>query len=921
MRLVHRHDEVEALDRLLDAARAGLSGALVVRGEPGIGKTALLGHALESAADLRVARVSGIESEMELGFAALHQLLIPFLPRLDDLPEPQRAALRSAFGLVAGPAPNRFLVGLAVLTLLSNAAGERPLLCVVDDAQWLDHASSEVLAFVARRLYADGIALIFAARCADPGRTVLDGLPCLSLEGLPDAGARKVLMSALQSPLNGRVRDRIITEACGNPLALTELVGELTARQLAGASPLPEPLHLGERLEARFLRRVRALPKKTQALLLLVAASPSDDAALIWQGAERLGINAAAGVVAEADRLISLGPPIAFRHPLIRSAIYYGASVTERRRAHDVLGSVSDPRRDADRRAWHLAAAANGPDETVAAELERSADRARARGGYAAAAAFFARAAELGPEGARRGERKLAAAQAELAAGAPLRAEILVEEATQQLVGQLHRAQARRLRGNIRFALGHGSEAPGILLGAARALEPVDPRLARETLLEAFEAAHWAGSLTTGAGMPEVARAARAAPRLPSPLAPAPALLLDGLSTLLTAGHRAGVPLLRRAITALAAAELRPDDGLRWLGLGSYAAGELFDDDAVRVLTTRWVDLARAQGALTTLPTALAFSGGYEVFAGRFSAADARFEEGRQISAATGNPGVVGATAPQQLLLVAWRGHESETRALAASLIRDATGRGQGKVVAFCNAATTVLELGLGNYDAALASALSVTADDPFYLGTQVLADLVEAAARTGSSDAAGLALERLAGRAAVSGTDLAKGMLARSRALLAGGADAERLYQAAVDRLKRTDAAPQLARAYLLYGEWLRRRRRRRDARDTLRVAHELFQAIGAHAFAERARNELLATGERARKRSVETLDDLTPREVQIARLASEGARNPEIAAQLFISPSTVAYHLRKVYRKLGINSRNELAPLQAGASLDEAA
>jgi len=901
--LLDRRREFEELDRLLDAARAGLSATVVLRGEPGIGKTALLNRLLESAPEFRVARVDAVESEMELDFAGLHQVLSPFLPRLDRLPVPQRHALGAAFGLVVGGPPDRFLVGLATLTLLADAAAERPLLVVVDDAQWLDRESAAVLAFVARRLLADGIAILFAVRDADEQREALEGLPELDLGGLQEEAARKLLRSVVQGRLDDLVGEQILGKARGNPLAVLEFAGELTPAQLTGQSLLPDPLALGTRLEHHFLRQVRALPATSQRLLLLAAAEPSGDPALFWRAANRLALGPEAAV-GETERLLAYVPQVAFRHPLIRSAIYAGAQAAERRRVHEALAAASDPARDPDRRAWHGAMAAIAPDEQVARELERSAGRARERGGNSAAAAFLARAAELTPDDGRRAERLLAASQAELDAGAPARARVLLSEVAPRREDQSLHAQALRLQGMIDYTLGQLARTPSILLRAAERFDPFDADLARATHLEAMQAALYAGRLATGADALSVAHSTRAA----SLRETATGALLAGFSTLLVDGYTPAVPLFRRAIELLASDHARPEERLRWLMLGCIAAGVLLDDEAEHLLANRWVQLAREQGALTALPVALNYLGWYEVQAGRLGAAEIHLVERREISAAMGNAGVVGLAGAGDLLLVAWRGREAETRAAAAAMRRDCIERGQGAGVTHALSALAVLELGLGRYQEALACALDVFEEDLPYLGTLSLADLVEAAARSGELRVAASALDRLSARAHASGTRRARGLLARSRALLAEDDDAGPLYAEAIEWLQGPLVVPELARAHLLYGEWLRRRRRRLEARQQLRSAYELFDAIGAEAFAERARVELLATGGRARARRSDTREELTSQEARIAQLASEGLSNLEIAAQLFISPSTVDYHLRKVFRKLGVSSRTRL-------------
>ena len=907
--LVNRVSEMARLGALLDDVRHGLSGTLVLRGEAGIGKTALLERAISSANDFQVVRALGIESEMELGFAGLHQLVLPFLPRLERLPTPQRVALASAFGLRAGAPPDRFLVGLATLTILASAASEKPLLCIVDDTQWLDIESSEVLAFVARRLVADRIALLFAVREPAERHVALTGLPEMHIGGLLAEDAQSLLATVAGVPLDAQVSDRIIAETEGNPLAILELTADLTQRQLGSAWLLAEPLPIGTRLQQRFVGQVRGLPADTQTFLLLAATASSDDPVVVWRAAQQLGLEREAVAAAEAQRLLVVGPQIAFRHPLIRSAIYHSAPAAERRRMHAALAAAGGPVADPDRHAWHRAAAAVEPDEEVAVELAQRGADAQQRGSYAASAAFLSRAAELTPDRGIRADRLAAAAQASLMAGAPDRAQALLDEAMPGLEDPLQRAQARSLEGGVRFALGQGGETALILLEAARSVAPFDGALARQMLLGALEAAIWIQPATTGPVLREIAGAARGLPRSPESPARAEDFLLDGYVALILAGYSFGAPVLKQAIQRMLTEELDATDALRWLGLVSLAAYHLFDDAAIHALATHWVRLAREHAALTILPIALAHLEGAELAAGRLKECEALAEQSLEILAATGNPGMLGAAARGNSLLLAWRGNEVEARAMAAAHLGYALERGQTGSANFANYALVVLELGLGRYPAALENALPLYEDDPPVAGSWVLPNLVEAAVRSGNEDAARGALDRLSERAGASGTPLALGVLARSRALVAGDAGAEPLYRESIDQLGRCSMKPELARSHLLFGEWLRRQGRRRDARDELRTAHEMFVSMGLEAFAERARVELLATGERARKRTVETQTQLTPQETRIARLASEGARNQEIAAQLFISDSTVEYHLVKVFRKLGVTSRTQLA------------
>ena len=902
--MLDRHQEKAALDRLLRNVREGVSGALVLRGEPGIGKTALLDYAVAAAADMQVARVVGVESEMELGFAALHQLVLPFVPAFDQLPPPQRDALASAFGLVAGNAPDGFLVGLAALTLLANTATEQPLLCVVDDVQWLDHASATVLAFVARRLFADRIGMLFAVCEPAERRVPLDGLPDLTLAGLPPREARELLVSVSGVPVNPRVGERIVAQTRGNPLALVELGAELTRDELSGASPLPEPLPVGRRLEEGLRRRVQGFPADLQTLLLLAAAEPSGDPNLLWRACSVLGLEPEVADFPGVDRLLTFAPRIEFRHPLIRSAVYHGATGLSRQRAHKALAAVSDPERDPDRRAWHLAAAAVGPDEDVAAELECSADRARDRGGWSAAAASLRRAAALTPDKERRAVRQLHAAHAELVAGSPAVAAELLEQATPALADPGRRAEAMRLRAWTRFQLGERDTIPALLLDAAEAMKPLDPGRARQILLEAWGTALYSGE----AGVRDLARVSRETPR-PEQTAQSPGdMLLDGFA-LLDTDYPAGADLLRRAIGVLKESDAADDEDLHWMSLGCLAAHALWDDEAMQALSTRAVTSARARGALSALLTRLGYQALAQLVCGQVPTADATLCERRAISSATGNVGGFGCCAVLDLAILARRGHAGPARELATAALQEAQERGQAGVAMFVRSALALLELSLGDSDAALDHAQPVCETDSFFHGTLILPDLIEAAARSGKRAIAKAALTRLTTRAEASGTELAMGLLARARALLAPDGEAERLYAEAVKRLEQCQAAGELARAHLLYGEWLRARRRRRDAREHLRTAYGMFDAMGAEAFAERARIGLLASGEQTGAHTPRGRDALTAHESKIALLAGQGASNQEIAEELFISSSTVAYHLRKVFVKLNITSRAQLA------------
>jgi DNA-binding CsgD family transcriptional regulator len=897
-----RRPECAALERLLKAMHAGQSGVVVLRGEAGIGKTALLDYAADRAEGCRVARAIGVESEMELPFAGLHQLCAPLLAGLERLPAPQRDALGTAFGLSSGTRPDRFLVGLALLTLLSEAADEEPLLCLIDDAQWLDQSSAQVLAFVARRLEAESIVLVFAERERGE-RDALTGLPELWLEGLSDVHARELLDSVVSGPLDERVAERFVAETHGNPLALLELPHGSSPAELAGGFTLTAALPLPSLIEESFLERVERLPAASQRLLLLAAAEPLGDPALLWRAAERFELGPEAVGPPEAAGLLTLGARVTFRHPLLRSAIYRAAPAHQRRSAHEALAAATDPALDPDRRAWHRAQSALAPDEDVAAELEHSADRARARGGLAAAAAFLERAAALTPDPSRRARRELTAAQAKHEAGAPTAALNLLGAAEEGPLDELHRARLERLRAQLAFASRRGKEAPTPLLEAAKRLEPLNAELARETYLEALAAAIFAGRLGGGRGVLEVAEAARAAPPAPRP-ARAIDLLLDGLACRFTDGYAAGVPPLRQALEAVARDGGQSEDNIHWLWLACRIAPDLWEDETWHELATRQLQLARDAGALNVLPLAATYRAGVHVHAGEFAAAAALVEEADAITEATGNA-PLGYTS---LVLAAWRGQEAEALELIEASREDATERGEGRAITLAEYATAVLYNGLGRYQTALDAARRASEYDALGLYGWTLIELVEAAVRSGEPGIAGDAVERLSERTRLSGTEWALGVEARSRAILDEGHETEDLYVEATERLARCRIKVHLARAHLLYGEWLRREHRRIDARQQLRSAHALFTTMGAEGFAERAARELLATGETARKRTDEARGQLTAQETQIAELAREGHSNPEIGAQLFISARTVEYHLHKVFTKLGISSRSEL-------------
>src|SRR5215813_11121221 len=908
--LVDRLTERGALGRLVEAVRAGHSRALVVRGDPGVGKTVLLddlsGQA--SGSGCRVARAAGVQSEMELAFAVLHQLCAPLLGRAGRLPVPQRDALRTAFGVAAGPPPDLFFVGLAVLSLLSEVAGERPLVCVIDDAQWLDQASAQALGFAARRLAADPVALVFAAR--DPGAQLAD-LPELEVTGLGDSDARALLASALAGPLDPRVRDLIVAETRGNPLALLELPRGLTPAELAGGFGLPGAAPLTGRIEDSFLRQLEALPEQTRRLVQLAAADPSGDRSLVWRAAARLGIPADAATLATEAGLAEFGARVVrFRHPLVRSAVYRSASLQDRQQLHTALAEVTDPDADPDRRAWHRAEAALGPDEEVAAQLEQSAGRAQARGGLAAAAAFLERSVLLTREPACRARRLLAAAQAKRGAGALDAALGLLAAVEDGPDGGLRTAEMERLRGQIALDQRRGSDATRLLLSAARRFEPLNPGLARETHLEAlWEAAMWAGDPGNVGGVREAAEGAAAAPSGPDPPRVVD-VLLDALALRFTQGHAAAAPALTQALELVLALDVGTGEAGRWLlpsggRISQIIAIELWDFESWHALATRQTQLARGSGALVHLQFALNYLARVHLLAGELAAAALMIEEDHLIAEATGNPPV----ADTELMLVAWQGREPEASELIEATMQEATARSGGRLAGFAAYASSVLYNGLGQHDAARDAAWQAFERGQLGHETFVVSELAEAATRTGDLVAARAALAWLSERTRVTPTEWALGIEACIQALLSAGEAADNSYRESIAHLSRTPVRSQLARAHLLYGEWLRRQRRRRDARDQLRTAYAMFDSMGMAAFAARTRAELRATGEQARPRSPQAPEVLTPQEEQIARLVAEHLTNREIAARLFISASTVEYHLRKIFRKLGVSSRAQLA------------
>ncbi len=891
------------LDRLLGKVRTGESAVLVLSGDAGAGKTALLRHCAREASGFRVVEVGGVESEMELPYAALHQLCSPLLAHLEHIPLPQQDALRIAFGQSPGSAPDRFVVALATLSLLAEVASDRPLLCMVDDAQWLDGASELVISFVARRLLGESVAMLLSFR-APVDAPPMPGVSHLHIGGLNDADARSLLVSVVAGRLDERVRDRLIAETRGNPLALLELAGGMTAAELAGGFAPLGAGELHEQIEDQYRRRLGGLPEATQRLLLLAAADPTGDATLLWRAAQALETARDAAAPAEAEHMLTIGERVQFHHPLVRSAVYRVAAPQDRRAAHLALADATDLESDRDRRAWHRAAAAPGPDEEVAAELERCAGRAQARGGLAAAAAFLQRAVALTPDPARRSDRALAAAQAHLHAGAFDAALSLVPVGEAGSIDELQRARLDLLRGQVAFASGVGSDAPPLLLRAAERLEPLDAGLARETYLDAWGAAMFAGGFASGGGLREVSEAARAAPT--SGGSPGLSdLLLDGLAALVTEGRRAAAPLLRRSAEVLATGDAEVPEIFRWGWLAMVPCNVLWDDETWHLINRRHLQVVRDAGALARLPFDLTASAILLTWSGNLGGAAAAIVEAETVAEATETH-----IAPfGAMLLAAFRGREVEASSLIDAAARTAAADGQGIGVQYAHWVTAVLHNGLGHYQRAWVAAQAAATDTPeLFVSGRALPELIEASARTGRPELGVGPLEQLVEIAEVAGTDWALGVAARSRALLSDGVAAEDCYREAIERLHRTRLRPELARAHLLFGEWLRRRNRRIDAREQLHSAHDLFEAIGMEAFGDRAAHELAATGATVRKRRDDTRTELTPQEEHVARLARDGRTNAEIGAELYISARTVEWHLRKVFAKLGITSRKGL-------------
>lgn len=893
--------------QLNDRARAGKGGALAIHGEPGIGKTALLTEAVAAADGLRIIRVGGAESEMELAYAGVQQLCGPILAHIAGLPEPQKSALRAALGLGEGTAPDRLLVSLAVLTLLAEAGAQQPTLCVIDDAQWVDRASLQALTFAARRLVADPIVMIFATRT--PGAPhELQGLPELNLKRLKHADSGALLTKFMPGLLEETVRENILAEADGNPLALLELRHSLPPAALAGGYGLTAAVSVTKRIEREYDQRLKQLPAATRTLLLIAAAEPTGDPEWLWAAARRLKLDADAAVPAERSGLITVVSRLRFRHPLVRSAVYRHASPPERRQVHAALADViSGPTRH-EHQAWHRAHSITAPDETVAVKLAESAARARCRGGAAAAAAFLTHAALLTPDPLRRAERALEAAQAKLDAGDPESA-IRLLVAVARTEDELLSARADLVRAKVALATRRGRDAPPLLLAAARRLQPLDPALARDAYLDALMAVMIVGRLGTEdqASAAAIALSARQVPARPGPPT-ATDLFLEGVVLRLTEGHAAATPVLQRAISQYLAEDEAGVTDPRSHNITLRVLLDLFDLDTYNAVNARQLELLRKAGELTILPAALTTYAGVCVTVGDFAEAANLLEQSEAISTATGAP-------PHRSIetyLAACRGQRELAEQLAQATIADATARGEGSEITVVLFSLAILHNGLGRYADALRACESALEYEDIGMYGHVLSEAVEAGVRCGNTSVARSAARQLVERSLATPTATALGYAARAKALTATGPEAESQYQVAIAELERSPLKVLVARAHLIFGEWLRRENRRAQARDELRVAHAMFQQIGADGFAERTRRELRAAGEPLRaRRDASTTATLTTQESYIARLAGDGYSNSEIASHLFISPRTVEWHLGRIFAKLGVSSRRELRRL----------
>jgi DNA-binding CsgD family transcriptional regulator len=907
--IVGREVECKEIDLLLTDVRSGTSGALVLRGEAGMGKTTLLDYALSSATGMHTVRVAGMQSENEFSFGALHRLLVPFMDRIESLPARQREAIWTAFGVAAGPAPDRFLVGLAALTVLAEAARERPLICIVDDAHWIDRESLDVLGLIARRLFAERVVMLFAARVSSAavvtvGPPPLEGVRALDILGLDEQAARQLITALVPCPVDPAVALKIAEGTGGCPLAVREVVSGLRRDQLSGHQPLPDPLTVGSALERHFLCQVELLPTDTQTALLLVAAESSRDPFLLRRACAALSVDIRALEPAREAELLAPSYEVTFRHPLIRSAVYNGAHVEKRRAAHLALAEATDGVLHPEARAWHLSRATSGPDEGTAVLLAQCAAKARSRGRYSEAAALWARTAELTAEPAEAARSLLEAAEAYFVGGAVEASEDALTRAEQDLATPLLRAQALRLDAQLKTFVAP-SETPSLLLNVATAFEALDIGLARDTYAEALAACVVSAQMTSLTTPKDIAVAALNAPSRHDGDPTIEDLLLDAFATRFAFGYVDAVPAYRRCVEWLCAED--SPHASRWAVFGSKAAEELWDPVGYRVMLQRMERTQRQRGELDALRVTANRLGDYEMWIGQFALADAYHSETAELAAALGEDSEGWLRNKAELL--AWQGRETEARAVATQILQHPSDvPSVGVVVNSALLGLAVLNIAKGQYREALAYARQLFNIDPITHGNHCLREVVEAGARAGDTEIACRALERLEERGQASGTPWALGLVARSRALIAHDALAEEHFREGLEYLASTPIVTEQARTHLLYGEWLRRQGRRTDARSQLQNAYALFADMGADTFAQRAARELGATGARARKRSPDSSSTLTPQELRIARLAASGATSKEIAAELFLSPRTIDAHLRSVFSKVGITSRRQL-------------
>ena len=904
MLLVGRDTEQQAIDGLLDGARVERSAVLVLRGEPGIGKSALLEYAAGAAEGMRLLRCVGIEAEHELPFAGVHQLVRAHVGLVDRLPAPQAAALRSALGLSFDGVQDRFLVSLGVLSLLAEVCDEGPVLCLVDDAQWLDRPSADALVFAARRFQAEPIAMLFAARDGDPRRFDAPGLDELALEPLGQEDAHALLATRVEEAAPADVVETLVTTARGNPLALLELPAALSTEQLAGVEPILGPPPVRGAVEAAFGDRVAALPEGSRLTLLVAALDEGSDVDTVERAAGRLGGSTADLEPAERAGLVRVDGEVAFRHPLVRSAVYRRATRAERRAAHEALAAVlSDPVRGT----WHRALVADRADEALAAELDAAAGQAVGRGAHASAAAAFERAAELTEIPARKGRRLRCAAQAGFGAGR-LDAALAIAERAQPLIRDpVDAAELDLMRLRVATSRGSPSEAYPLLVGAMPTITEIQPD--RAVLLAIAMVI-----VSSMAGWPErgIADAAEAITRIDSDGGPYRFMsaFVAGATALLD-GETAVAGRLLAEANAIAD-DVEGEGLLSMHGLTNIYVGDLA---RAREAFDRHVAQARAAGLIADFTGVSPLSAHVDVWERRAAAAEATISEGLTLTRQL-------AFQNQETLLLAelarvdaLRGREAACREHASEALRRALANGLNPATNIARLALAELELGLGRTREALEhlDALHPTPFPPVaFLATP---DVVDAAVRRGEPDRAAAAFDRLEAWAPVSPSPMVHGMVARCRGVLADDIDeAEHAFRAALD-LQASGATPfERARTQLAYGERLRRERRKTDARTQLRDALGTFEGLRAGLWAERARGELRATGETARRRDASTVDDLTPQELRIAQLVGAGASNREVGAQLFVSPKTVEYHLRKVFLKLGVASRVELANVRLG-------